>query len=91
MPTMRSMLNRIRRLEAARVPEERERAAVEAIRDTSLRQRERYGPDYKDPYADLPPLPPARNLAEAIIQMSKQIMEYQRAEREAKRSQGTPE
>ena len=40
MPAMRSMLTRIRRLEAARLPEERERAAVEAIRDTILaRQR----------------------------------------------------
>ncbi len=90
---MRAILNRIRRLEAARVPEERERAAFEAIRDKILaRRRERYGPDYKDPYADLPPLPPARNLAEAIIQKRKQIMEFQlAAEREAKRSQDTPE
>ena len=36
MPAMRSMLNRIRRLEAARVPEEQERAAVEAIWDKIL-------------------------------------------------------
>jgi len=50
MPAMRAMLNRIRRLETARVPEERERAAFDAIRDTIMaRRQERYGPDYKDP------------------------------------------
>ena len=89
---MRSIVNRVRRLETARVPEERERAAVEAIRDKILaRQRKLYGPDYNDPYADLPPLPPARNLAEAIIQKRHQIMEYERAEREAKQAQDIPE
>ncbi len=90
MPAMRSMLNRIRRLEAARMPEERERAAVEAIREWIMAKREgRNGPAF----ADLPPLPvsPARELGEAIVQARVRLMNRERAEREAKQSQGTPE
>lgn len=89
--SMRTIWNRIHRLEAARghadVQEDQYRALAEAIK---ARQRELYGPDYKDPYADLPPLsPPPRDLADAINRRRLQIMEYERAdELKAQQSQG---
>jgi len=89
MPAMRSMLNRIRRLEAAGVPEEQERAAVEAIRDWIMAGREgRKRPDL----ADLPPWPvsSARELGEAIVQARRRL-QRESAEREAKQAQDTPE
>jgi len=50
---MKAIINRLRRLENANAPAERERAAVEAILEA---RRRRLGPDYVEPT----PFPPER-------------------------------
>lgn len=78
MPGMRMMLNRIRRLEALPGSVEKDRASFDAIRDAIMaRRRGGNGPDYKDSFADLPPLPlfPARDLGEAIVRARERRME----------------
>jgi hypothetical protein len=50
---MRTIISRLRRLETAAIPAERERASVEAILEA---RRRRLGPDYVEP----PQFPPER-------------------------------
>jgi hypothetical protein len=69
---MRTIVNRLRRLEKAAAPAEREQAAAEAIMEA---RRRRLGADYVDP----PPFPPGsfagcRTSADYIVRTRELIM-----------------
>jgi hypothetical protein len=72
---MKAIVNRLRRLENAAAPAERERAAAEAILEA---RRQRLGADYVEPI----PYPPdwfagCRTQADTIIRARQFLMEHQ--------------
>jgi hypothetical protein len=85
---MRAIINRLRRLESAAAPVERERAAVEAILEA---RRRRLGADYKP--ITIPPevFDGCRGLGERIIRARRLYMECESLIRPKSESSRTQE